>query len=413
MKALPQTAAQLLRRSVGRARELVRDARDARRVAWLLELAGRCDFDESDLARNRAQLAEAARLETPMRTVNWYLPAFEHAFYGGVHTILRFADGWRARHGVESRFLIHDEPEVSAEALRSRIGEAFPALAASTVLVLRDGVRPPEADAGICTLWTGAYLLLKEQGVRRKLYFLQDDERLFYPAGTQSALAGATWRFGFPALVNTPGLRDVYARESGAPAFAFVPAVDSAIFHPPATLRPERPFRVLFYGRPRNDRNAFELGLAALAQLKRRRGDAVEVVAAGSGVPRAVASRFPEIAFRGLLPYAATGDLYRSCHAGLSLMLTRHPSYLPFELMACGAVPVVNVNPDNAWLLRDAENAMVCEPSVSALCVGLERLMEDPGWLEQLGKAGQRTVSNFAWDGQVDQAMEFARVPGR
>ena len=410
MKAfLPQTAAELLRRSAGRARGLVRGARDARRVAWLLELAGRCDFDESDLARNRAQLAEAAGLEAPVRTVNWYLPAFEHAFYGGVHTILRFADGWRGRHGVESRFLIHDEPEASAEALRARIGEAFPALGASTVLVLRDGVRPPEADAGICTLWTGAYLLLKEQGVRRKLYFLQDDERLFYPAGTQSALAGATWRFGFPALVNTPGLRDVYARESGAPAFAFVPAVDAAVFHPPATARPERPFRVFFYGRPRNDRNAFELGLAALARLKRRRGDAVEVVAAGSGVPRAVAARFPEIAFRGLLPYAATGDLYRSCHAGLSLMLTRHPSYLPFELMACGAVPVVNVNPDNAWLLRDGENAVVCEPTVSALCAGLERLVDDPGLRGRLAAEGVRAVTAHGWDEQVECAAGFLR----
>ena len=46
----------------------------------------------------------------------------------------------------------------------------------------------------------------------------------------------------------------------------------------------------------------------------------------------------------GLLPYAATGALYRSCTAGVALMMTCHPSYLPFELMACGALVVTNSN---------------------------------------------------------------------
>ncbi len=407
---LPARAGSLLQGGVERARALVRELRDARRIAWRLDLAARCDFDDQDLARNRAQLEAAARLTEPVRTVNWYLPAFEHAFYGGVHTVLRFASGWRSRHRIESRFLVHDEPGADGDALGARIAEAFPDLAGSTVRVVRGPGEGPAADAGIATLWTGAYLLLKDRDVRRKLYFLQDDERLFYAAGTQSALAGATWRFGFPAIVNTPGLRDVYVRETGAPAFAFVPAVDPAVFHP-AAVRPPGRFRVFFYARPRNDRNAFELGLAALAALRRRRGDAVEIVAAGSGVPRAITGRFPEISFRGLLPYAATGDLYRACEAGLALMLTRHPSYLPFELMACGAVPVVNVNADNAWLLRDGENAVVCEPAVSSLCAGLERLLDDPALRERLSAEAQRTVARYAWEEQVDEAARFLESP--
>jgi hypothetical protein len=40
----------------------------------------------------------------------------------------------------------------------------------------------------------------------------------------------------------------------------------------------------------------------------------------------------------GLLDYRQTADLYRTCHAGAVLMLTRHPSYIPLELMASGAL---------------------------------------------------------------------------
>ncbi len=404
----------LLRDPVAWARTSWHDLRDERRIAWRLDLARRCDFTDEDLARNRAQLADAASLDRPVRTVDWYVPAFEHAAYGGIHTILRFASGWRARRGVRSRFRIHDEPEASADGIRARIAMVFPDLADAPVTIVRDGGGTPDpgepADVGIATLWTGAYLLLRDRTVARKLYFLQDDERLFHGAGTQSALAGATWRFGFPAIVNTPGLRDVYVRESGAPAFAFVPAVDPAIFHPPRTARPERPFRVFFYARPRIDRNAFELGVEALVRVARRRPD-VEIVAAGGDVPRAVAKAFPEIQFRGLLPYAETGALYRSCHAGMALMATRHPSYLPFELMACGTVPIANVNPDNAWLLRDGENAVVREPTISALAEGIERLVDDRELLRRISDEGPRTVAGARWEDQIDAALDFVRWP--
>ena len=135
------------------------------------------------------------------------------------------------------------------------------------------------------------------------------------------------------------------------------------------------------------------------------------MIAAGSGVPRRVAARFPELAFRGLLPYGDTGQLYRSCDAGLALMLTRHPSYLPFELMACGSVPVVNVNPDNAWLLRDGVNAVVREPTVSALCGGLERLLDDATLRYRLAAEAVTTVARYQWDDQIDAAAASLTSP--
>ena len=48
-------------------------------------------------------------------------------------------------------------------------------------------------------------------------------------------------------------------------------------------------------------------------------------------------------------------------------MMTSHPSYLPMELMACGAVVVTNRNPRTAWLLRDGENALLAETTPSAV----------------------------------------------
>jgi O-antigen biosynthesis protein len=394
------------------AKDLLRRTRFAMGVQDRLDLVEAIDFTADDLEENRACLAAARELRTPVRTMHWYVPYFEYAFYGGVHTILRFVVGLRDRHGVQSDLVFYDRPSLDPEEMKRKVGAAFPALADIEVRVLREAMEPlPPADASIATFWTSAYALLKNRTSARKFYFIQDYEPLFYPAGTYYALVEATYRFGFPGIVNTPGLCDVYRREFGADAVPFTPATDPDLFHP-ASGREERPFRVFFYGRPETERNAFELGLAALRRVKQRHGPAVDVVVAGSDVPPEIAQRGPGLRFLGRLPYRETGDLYRKCHAGLVLMLTKHPSYLPFELMSCGAVPVANVNPANSWLLRDKETALVVEPSPTILAGAVEMLLDDAALRDRLARAGEQLVRSFTWEDQIDRAFRFMSAPG-
>lgn len=388
------------------AKDLLRRTRFAMTVQDRLDLVEALDFTADDVAANRACLETARRLRTPIRTIHWYVPYFEYAFYGGVHTILRFVLGLRERHGIRSDLVFYDRPSLDADEMKGKVAEAFPALRDIEVRVLRGAMDAiPAADASIATFWTSAYALLKNRTSARKFYFVQDYEPLFYPAGTYSALVEATYRFGFPGIVNTPGLCEAYQRDFGAQAVSFTPATDRDLFHPPPA-RNQHPFRVFFYGRPETDRNAFELGIAALRRFKQRHPE-VDVAVAGSVVPAEIAHRAPGLRFLGRLPYRDTADLYRSCHAGLVLMLTKHPSYLPFELMSCGAVPVANVNPANTWLLRHEETALVAEPSPSLLVDALERLMTDVALRERLSVAGQALVHGFRWDDQIDRALRF------
>ena len=76
----------------------------------------------------------------------------------------------------------------------------------------------PGADGGVCTLWTTAYYLLKFNKVKRKFYFIQDYEPLFYPGGSTYAQTEATYRFGFYGIANTQGMKDVYETEYGGRA---------------------------------------------------------------------------------------------------------------------------------------------------------------------------------------------------
>ena len=238
--------------------------------------------------------------------------------------------------------------------------------------------------------------------------------RRFYPAGSISAMVEATYHFGFTAICNTVSLRDIYteARRPGG--------VLRSLYRPgylprqnPRAAEPQRaPDSVLL--RPPD---------ACAKQFRAvERGVADRQEDAGQQCPHR--DRRSRMARRGhfglegivhnlgLLPYSATGALYRSCTAGVALMMTCHPSYLPFELMASGALVITNSNPYNSWLLKDRENCLLAENSPTALADALEegltnqtlreklvdqRRPPNSGEIHQLGRPIRKRSTGICW----------------
>lgn len=342
-------------------------------------VATRYDVTEADIAASVA--ACEAEPPGPLQRMLWVVPEFEVPFYGGIYTILRAADHLRRVHGVANAFAIMTQD--SGAVMSARIARAFPDLAdASEVAAIGDTGIPPELgrfDGAACSLWTTAYPLLRRRNIRRKFYFLQDWEPLFYPAGTISSAVETTYRFGFHAICNTSTLAESY-RTFGGTADFFVPAVDDSVFNTRGrqSRRAEDPFVLVCYARPGTPRNSFESLLEALRLIKDRHGDKVEIVTAGSWWDVGQFGLDGVVRNLGLLPYAETGDLYRIADAGLVAMATKHPSYLPFELMACGAAVVTNRNPHTAWLFKDGDNCLLCELSRSDIVRVVDRLINEP-----------------------------------
>jgi len=375
------------------------------------------DVTPAELAANTELLARRARLERlEIDSVQWFLPFFHHAYFAGVHTVLRFADHFAREHGVENRFCVYDAKPDSVPGVARKLAAAFPSLAGSEVTPAALAGRPAYAhlrdcDAAIATLWTSCFPLLRFQRTRAKHYFVQDYEPAFYPAGGASALAELTWSIGFPGIVNTPGLADVY-RAHGNPATAFVPAVDTHRYHPPSR-RHGGPTRIFFYARPSQPRNAFGLGMATLAAVKRAYGDRVEIVAAGQDWnPGAVGMAHVVHNLGVLEDLDAVAELYRTCDIGLVFMLTRHPSYQPFEFMASGVACVSNANPHTAWLLRHEHNALVAPPAAGLVAAQIGRLVDDPGLRDRLVATALEEVQKIRWEDQIERVWAAITGPG-
>jgi glycosyltransferase involved in cell wall biosynthesis len=162
--------------------------------------------------------------------------------------------------------------------------------------------------------------------------------------------------------------------------------------------------RVFFYGRSKTSRNAFGLGIAALAKLKDAYGEGVEVICAGENWNPAqfgVADRIRNLGVLSSLDEVAA--LYRSCDIGLVFMHTKHPSYQPFEFMASGMATVSNTNPATEWLLRDGENCLLTPPLPSPTAERLGRLVEDHELRSRIVAAGLAEVRRFRWEEQIER----------
>jgi glycosyltransferase involved in cell wall biosynthesis len=394
-----------------RARRRKRNAADEGGLLCELDrlvLAGELDATPEDLrATAEAVAAWQDAEQVALCSLQWFLPWFHNPHGGGVHTILRVADQLARVHGVESRFHVYDRSGDGARDIAAKIAAAYPSLRGAAVTSAAPGDRAsshlPACDAALATTWSSVFPLVAFRDARAKFFFVQDFEPAFHPAGTASALLEQAASFGLPGIVNTPGLADVY-RGYGSPAVSFVPAVDSARYHPPAHPRPAEPVQIVFYGRPSVARNAFALGLAALRIVKHRFGDRVRIVSAGEDWHPGQFGVADVLENRGALADPdAVADLYRASHVGLALQVTPHPSYQPFELMACGVATVANRNPHTTWLLRDGENALLAEPLPSAIAAAVGHAVDDSQLRERLASAGRRQVAGTTWEEQIER----------
>ena len=385
-------------------------------------LAAMCDLSERDVAALRDRhAANAAPRE--VRSVVWFLPEFDSPFYGGINTALRMADYLRTQHGVENRFCFISGPNEAW--FRSALRASFPGLA-DAKMAFADGFTNGDyshvvealghADCAIATIWHTAFTVAAYPGADRSCYLIQDFEPGFYPNGTLFALAEESYKLGLYGICNSPTMAEIYRNRYNGVGAPFMPAVDRTVFHPPTVddVRPHGdPLRVFLYARPGHWRNCWELASGAIARIKATYGDQVHFVSAGSWArPNDLDLGIEQL---GLLDYASTGDLYRTCDVGIALTVSEHPSYLPLELNACG-VPVIAFDlPAGYWILKDGENSLLARRTISSLADNIERLITDDDLRAKLSAGADRNIeaNHASWDAAFAPVYDFLCDPER
>ena len=116
---------------------------------------------------------------------------------GGHTTMFRMVQALEAA-GHECVLALHNHYDSDLAERTQIIREGWPAIRAG-VASLPDGL--DGADAAIATAWQTAHALARHgTAPMRRLYFVQDYEPLFYPRGSEAALAELSYRFGYRTI---------------------------------------------------------------------------------------------------------------------------------------------------------------------------------------------------------------------
>ncbi|MEZ0447899.1 glycosyltransferase family 1 protein [Cellulomonas sp. ICMP 17802] len=192
----------------------------------------------------------------------------------------------------------------------------------------------PPADAYVATSWETAHAIASRgDDAGRRLYFVQDFEPYFYGHGSQYVLAEDTYRFGFRTITVGRMLAEMLQKDFGVRAEVAEFGCDTDVYS--FRNRGERE-GVVFYARPEVARRGYEVGMLALEEFHRRHPE--QPIHLFGGSPTGL--RVPVVQHGRMTP-AQLAALYNQCITGLALSFT-NVSLVPIEMIACGAIPVVN-----------------------------------------------------------------------
>lgn len=288
----------------------------------------------------------------------------EHVF-GGITTALRFYEALGTQTGMECRMIVTDEqtlPEYVRNYPEYTLCEGakkFPAAKqvvpcfprAGKVLPVRSG------DIFIATAWWTAVLgdrilaeIEKQTGSATPLlYFIQDYEPYFYAWSSFSAMAESSYHLNREVLAvfNSHELRDYFRLHgySFTREFCFDPVLNASLKkaltqHPPK----EKSRKILVYGRPSVSRNCIELVLDGLTQWAKTAKDPErwELFSAGESFPDIHLTPQCTLHSVGKLSIEEYARLMSETYAGISLMVSPHPSYPPLEMSTFGVKTITN-----------------------------------------------------------------------
>lgn len=344
-----------------------------------------------------AQSVEPVRVSGRPLRIGW-ITTPPGAGSGGHTTMFRMIEGLE-RAGHDNRLYLYDTSHSDIARHERVIRENWPAVAASVHGVAHgpaggDGM---EADVWIATSWQTAHVLASRPHLPgRRMYFVQDYEPYFYARGSLYALAEDTYRFGFTGITAGAWLAEELAERFGMQSTHFEFGADRNIYS--ATSDADRD-GVVFYTKPGVARRGHETGMLALELFARARPE-VPIHLFGDPV-----SRVPfDAVNHGRLRPDELNDLYNTCRVGLSLSFT-NVSLIPWELLASGAVPVVNDARHNRLVLANPEVAW-SEPTPGALATAMQTAFDSYDPRTTPGRL-TRSVVDASWSDSADAVAAF------
>lgn len=237
-------------------------------------------------------------------------------------------------------------------------------------------------DDVVATVWYSAYFadkITKHTG-RKFLYLIQDFEAAFYPFNSLYCISKKSYNFDYHTLASSKSLldflkaKDILSQRDSAKEIYFNNACSSSIYSREEFYENKkgRARKFVFYCRPTVDRNMFEMSaLALIGAYKRGAFQEHDWEFYGMGIGNATVRLSDNLEVKQLprMPLKEYEEVTKTFDLCLTLMASAHPSLIPADLAASGAVVVTNTFETKTpeYLTGISKNIIPSYPDVESL----------------------------------------------
>lgn len=381
-------------------RKIVRKSKVLKRTIKKVTLSIDTHIGEIHPLKVRRTIHKEVRLNLIVPSIN------EEHIFGGIATALKFFEELGEEMDVETRIITVDATP-SKKDLRNfeKYQLTFfniDSEARHQIIPFnnRDNRTLPvgKHDVFMATSWWTAYFaqnIIEWQadayGVKNKMiYFIQDYEPGFYAWSSRYILADSTYKapVDIVAVFNSKLLEEFFKKNSYKffKEYYFEPKLNSTLkarLMTLSTVKKER--RIIIYGRPSVQRNSFSLITEALRIWAKDNKFAKdwEILSLGEKHPDIEIAKNMKVVSMGKLSLDRYSSMLASSYAGISLMVSPHPSYPPLEMSSFGVKTITNsyANKDISTFSRHIISMDNCNPRTLAeelklVCRSYERTVE-------------------------------------
>lgn len=375
---------------------------------------------ESEVAIAEILKYEFRKSDFSEKRINLLVPSInpEHVF-GGISTALKFFEKLIKESGYCSRIILTDATP-SRTALK-QYKDKYTYVKASKDSDARhqivgysdrymQSIPVSENDYFMFTGWWTAYCaqeayleFTKETGIKPNKFinFIQDYEPGFYPWSSRYLLADSTYRNEYPqlAVFNSKLLHEFFIQNgySFYKEYEFDPVLNGKLKEilEKNFGKVNKKKKILVYGRPSVDRNAFSIVVSSLKKWVENQKDIEdwEILSAGEYHLPVDLGRGKELVSVGKLTIEQYAQTMLDTYAGISLMSSPHPSYPPLEMSVFGIKVITNnySNKDLSSFNSNITSVASASPSVIAaklneICDGYSKEVEikneNPDYIE-------------------------------
>lgn len=336
-------------------KELIDIAKSNSFLSLLLsKLKGQGKFSFDDLI---FPVGQYVNMDNQIR-INLVLPTLRKScIFGGISTAISFFSGLINSNFIQGRILITDNEHLTRWTydISSQIRNVEVVFLAD-----RKPISIHKNDVFLFSSWRTAYVfndIVKRQkesfGMNRCniIYLIQDYEPGFSAWSTKFALSESTYRENSSdiiAVFNSRELKEFFDNHGYQfrEKLYFSPLLNAqlkSILLDKKNIQLEKQRKILIYGRPNVERNAFELIVESLKMWSQSYCDAHlwQIVSLGEKHID-IELNGTKIISKGKVSITEYAEEMLNAYAGISLMISPHPSYPPLEMSTFGIKTITN-----------------------------------------------------------------------